>query len=201
MDMKGLKRIVRNDFNSYIRNLVIKDSCEKCNTKENLEAHHTYPLSLMIQETLEAMNIDNMESLSEDEIKIFREIMLGKQIKIQYKTLCTNCHKLIDDHDLLTSRRYTIKELETTRCNRHLARCVEKGIVNIDCVVFFELNKTYIKEDFMALFKDLKDKGNDSWGIRKIKSQLNKNGYKVTQVRRSVNRKQSMYYTIILKDN
>lgn len=58
-----------------------------------------------------------------------------------------------------------------------------------------------IKEDFMALFKDLKDKNNNSWGIKKIKSQLNENGYEVTQVRRSVNRKQSMYYTINLKDN
>lgn len=58
-----------------------------------------------------------------------------------------------------------------------------------------------IKEDFMALFKDLKDDHNDSWGIRKIKSELNKNGYEVTQVRRSVKRKQSMYYTITLKDN
>ncbi len=58
-----------------------------------------------------------------------------------------------------------------------------------------------IKEDFMNLFKDLKDDHNDSWGIRKIKSELNKNGYEVTQVRRSVNRKQSMYYTIKLKDN
>lgn len=58
-----------------------------------------------------------------------------------------------------------------------------------------------IKEDFMSLFKDLKDKNNNSWGIKKIKSELCKNGYEVTQVRRSVNRKQSMYYTINLKDN
>ena len=58
-----------------------------------------------------------------------------------------------------------------------------------------------VKEDFMALFKDLKDKDNNSWGIRKIKSELNKNGYEVTQVRKRVNHKQSMYYTIILKDN
>lgn len=199
MDIKQLKQIIRNDFNLYIRNLVIKDACEKCNAKENLEAHHTYPLSLMMRETLEAMNVD-VESLTKDDIKVFREIMLGKQIKIKYKTLCEHCHKLTDDHDLLTSRRYTIKELETTKCNRHLARCVEKGIINIDCVVFFELNKTYIKEDFMALFKDLKDKDNNSWGIRRIKSELSKNGYEVTQARKRVNHKQSMYYTITMKD-
>lgn len=58
-----------------------------------------------------------------------------------------------------------------------------------------------IKEDFMALFKDLKDKNNNHWGIKRIKSELSKNGYEVTQARRSVNRKQSMYYTINLKDN
>lgn len=201
MNMKELKRIVRNDFNSYIRDLVIKDSCEKCNTKENLEAHHTYPFSLMIQETLEAMNIDNVENLSEDEIKTFREIMLGKQIKIQYKTLCADCHKSIDDHDLLTSRRYTTKELESVKCNKHLAKCVEEGVVNIDCVIPFELNKTYIKDDFMNLFKVLKDKNNHFWGIKRIKRNLNKNGYEVIQIRKHIKYKQNMYYTIILKDN
>ena len=201
MDMKELKRIVRNDFNSYIRDLVIKDSCEKCNTKENLEAHHTYPLSLMIQETLEAMKVTNIKSLSKEDIKTFREIMLGKQIKIQYKTLCTNCHKLIDDHDLLTSRRYTIKELESVKCNKHIAKCVEEGVVNIDCVIPFELNKTYIKDDFMALFKVLKDKDSDSWGIRRIKRVLNKNGYEVTQVRKRTKGKHHTYYIIKLKNN
>lgn len=200
MDIKELKQIVRSDFNYYIRDLVIKDTCEKCNAKENLEAHHTYPLSLMMQETLEAMNID-VESLTEDEIKTFREIMLGKQIKIQYKTLCTDCHKLIDDHDLLTSRRYTIKELESVKCNKHIAKCVEEGVVNIDCVIPFELNKTYIKDDFMNLFKVLKDKNNHFWGIKRIKRSLNKNGYEVIQVRKSINRKKGMYYTIKLKDN
>jgi hypothetical protein len=200
MDVKELKRIIRNDFNLYIRNLVIKDTCEKCNTKNNLEVHHTYPLSLMMQETLEVMNIDDVESLSEDEIKTFREIMLGKQIKIKYKTLCVDCHKLIDDHDLLTSRRYTIKELESVKCNKHLAKCVEEGIVSIDCVIPFELNKTYIKEDFMALFKDLKDKNNNNWGIKRIKSELNKNGYEVTQVRKTIKGKRDRYYTITLKN-
>lgn len=56
-----------------------------------------------------------------------------------------------------------------------------------------------IKDDFMGLFKDLKDKNNNSWGIKQIKKQLNENGYEVTQVRRSVKRKQNMYYTINLK--
>lgn len=201
MDMKRLKRMLRNDFNSYIRNLVIKDTCEKCNAKKNLEAHHTYPLSLMIQETLEVMNIDKIENLSEEDIKTFREIMLGKQIKIKYKTLCKDCHKLIDDHDLLTSRKYTIKQLESVKCNKHLAKCVEEGIVSIDCVIPFELNKTYIKDDFMALFKNLKDDHNETWRIRRIKSQLNKNGYEVTQVRKRVKGKHHTFYTIKLKDN
>lgn len=201
MDIKELKRIIRNDFNSYIRNLVIKDTCEKCNAKKNLEAHHTYPLSLMMQETLKAMNIDDVESLSEDNIKTFREIMLGKQIKIKYKTLCIDCHKLIDDHDLLTSRRYTIKELESVKCNKHLAKCVEEGVVNIDCVIPFELNKTYIKDDFMNLFKILKDKDSNSWGIRRIKRNLNKYDYEIIQIKKRAKGKHHTYYTIKLKDN
>ena len=58
-----------------------------------------------------------------------------------------------------------------------------------------------IKEDFMALFKDLKDDHNDSWGVRKIKSELNKNGYEIEQCRRTINRKKHQFYTIKLKDN
>lgn len=58
-----------------------------------------------------------------------------------------------------------------------------------------------IKEDFMDLFKDLKDKNNHSWGIKKIKSELDKNGYEVEQCRRTVNRKKHQFYTIKLKDN
>lgn len=57
-----------------------------------------------------------------------------------------------------------------------------------------------IKEDFMALFKDLKDKNNNSWGVRKIKSELTKNGYEVSQVNKSVKGKRSTYYTITIKD-
>lgn len=57
-----------------------------------------------------------------------------------------------------------------------------------------------IKEDFMALFKDLKDKNNNHWGIRKIKSELTKNGYEVSQATKSVKGKRSTYYTITMKD-
>lgn len=58
-----------------------------------------------------------------------------------------------------------------------------------------------IKEDFMGLFKDLKDDHNNSWGIRKIKSELNKNGYEIEQYRRSIKGKKYQFYTIKLKDN
>ena len=58
-----------------------------------------------------------------------------------------------------------------------------------------------VKEDFMNLFKDLKDKNGNAWGIRKIKSELEKQGYEVSQVRRCVNRKENRYYTITLKGN
>lgn len=63
------------------------------------------------------------------------------------------------------------------------------------------INVELIKEDFMALFKDLKDKNNNSWGIKRIKSELSKNGYEVEQCRRTVNRKKHQFYTIKLKDN
>ena len=52
----------------------------------------------------------------------------------------------------------------------------------------------------MALFKDLKDKNNNNWGIKRIKSELNKNGYEVTQVRKTIKGKRDRYYTITLKN-
>lgn len=58
-----------------------------------------------------------------------------------------------------------------------------------------------IREDFMALFKDLKDKNNNNWGIKRIKSELNKNGYEITQVRKTIKGKRDRYYTITIKDN
>lgn len=30
MNIRSLKRVLRTDFNNYIRNLVIKDKCENC---------------------------------------------------------------------------------------------------------------------------------------------------------------------------
>lgn len=56
-----------------------------------------------------------------------------------------------------------------------------------------------VKEDFMALFKDLKDSHNNPWGIRKIKSELDKNGYDIDQCRRTVKGKKYQFYTIKLK--
>ena len=58
-----------------------------------------------------------------------------------------------------------------------------------------------IKDDFMALFKDLKDKDNNSWGIRRIKKQLNECGYEINHANKSVKGKRNTYYTITIKDN
>ena len=56
----------------------------------------------------------------------------------------------------------------------------------------------FIKEDFMNLFKDLKDKNGNAWGIRKIKSELEKQGYKITQNRKSIKGKKNQYFTITI---
>ena len=58
-----------------------------------------------------------------------------------------------------------------------------------------------VKEDFMNLFKDLKDSHNNTWGIRKIKSELDKNGYDIDQCRRTIKGKKYQFYTIKLKNN
>ena len=50
----------------------------------------------------------------------------------------------------------------------------------------------------MNLFKDLKDKNGNAWGIRKIKSELEKQGYKITQNRKSIKGKKNQYFTITI---
>ena len=54
---KELKKILRTDYVYYIRPLVIKDKCKSCGCEENLVVHHDKEFSILLDETLEELNL------------------------------------------------------------------------------------------------------------------------------------------------
>ena len=51
----------------------------------------------------------------------------------------------------------------------------------------------------MNLFKDFTDEKGKSWGIRKIRTELENAGYRVINERKRLNKKQVQVYTIMKK--
>ena len=93
MDIRSLKRELRSDFNNYIRDLVIKNKCENCESSEKLIVHHSTPFVTLLNETLIELGLKDNKYFNEEEVKIIRNIMLGKQIRNKSVTLCDKCHK------------------------------------------------------------------------------------------------------------
>lgn len=89
-----IQTYLRPYFTGNIRPIFIKEKCEKCGSTENLELHHVTQHSLLVMETLKDLNLDYKDSTeyTELELKNIINIMLGKQIRIRYKTLCLTCH-------------------------------------------------------------------------------------------------------------
>ena len=67
--------------------MLLKDRCELCGTTENLILHHENSFSKMIDETINEVGMEN--------IQLFRQVMLAKQIMEKNITLCEECHKEI----------------------------------------------------------------------------------------------------------
>lgn len=83
----NLKNRCRLDFKVYLRDMLLKDRCELCGTTENLILHHENSFSKMIDETINEVGMEN--------IQLFRQVMLAKQIMEKNITLCEECHKEI----------------------------------------------------------------------------------------------------------
>lgn len=89
-----LREKLRMDFSKYIRPIKIKECCEACGTTENLELHHVDQFILTLEETLKELNLKekDCDDYKVSELKNIRNVMLGKQLKQKYLTLCTSCH-------------------------------------------------------------------------------------------------------------
>ena len=97
-----IQELLRQDFANYIRPAFIGCKCEKCGKSKQLELQHVYRFYDMLKDTLEEFNLEYKENsldYSDDEIKKIRQEMLSKQQKSEYKTLCKECHGLIDQEE------------------------------------------------------------------------------------------------------
>ena len=165
-----LKNKLRMDFNNFIRPLKIKKYCEHCGCSENLELHHVQQFVFTMQEVLNDLGLEEKdhELYTVKELKMIRELMLGKQLKQDYLTLCTSCHDKIDVNKrysdeirekikkVISNYAFGIDEFTTAKCYRpyKAVREIEKRLAdwksNTD-------NKTEDErfEDFEEIFIDL----------------------------------------------
>ena len=103
-----LRQLLRQDFNTKIRPFLIKSTCEVCGSEtEQLHVHHVTYFQDLLSETLEELQLefhdeDYEQYYTESQIEMIRNIMLGKQMRIEYVTCCESCH--LDLHEGSYSR-------------------------------------------------------------------------------------------------
>jgi 5-methylcytosine-specific restriction endonuclease McrA len=92
-----LRKYLRTEFGLYIRNKLIKDKCEYCGELNNLHLHHVDRFIELLHETLDELELQELDTheYSKKELSLIKNIMLGKQIKIEYVTLCKSCHEKV----------------------------------------------------------------------------------------------------------
>lgn len=87
---------LRLDFNNKIRPLYIKNQCEYCESTEQLELNHiSKHFATMLHETLDMLGLKyyiEWNEYTDNEKELIRDIMLGKQLRCDYNTLCKECH-------------------------------------------------------------------------------------------------------------
>lgn len=96
-----LKQILRQDFTLYVRPHFEKSECEVCGScTEHLHVHHMTHFQDLLNETLEQLHLEYHEDVdmySDEELKLIRDIMIGKQMRIKYVTCCEPCHLKLHD--------------------------------------------------------------------------------------------------------
>lgn len=90
----NLREYLRNDFQDYIRPIIVKDACDFCGEVDHLHLHHIDKFHNLLMETLDELKLQELDTddYDEFELKSIRNFMLAKQIKCEYKTLCKTCH-------------------------------------------------------------------------------------------------------------
>ena len=103
----NLREYLRNEWTDYIRSFIIKDKCEMCESKEHLELHHASArFEDLLMETLKELALKEKDTndYTEKELNMISNIMLGRQMKIEHKTLCKIHHKKVHEEEALNGQ-------------------------------------------------------------------------------------------------
>ncbi len=96
-----LKQLLRQDFTSYVKPHFEKSECEVCGSEtEHLHVHHMTHFQDLLNETLEQLNLEyyeNTDDYTEEELRLIRDVMIAKQMRIEYVTCCEPCHLELHD--------------------------------------------------------------------------------------------------------
>ena len=82
---------IRSKTSQYLRDLIIKDKCEVCDSIDNLELHHIKAFAVIMNECFETLGYDrydDTESYTDIELINIVNWMLGAQLQSTYSTLC-----------------------------------------------------------------------------------------------------------------
>ena len=112
-----LRQRLRQDFALYIRPLLIKSKCEVCG-KENevLHLHHVTHFQDLLDETLEQLQLEYYEetdNYSKEQLQLIRDVMLGKQMKVEYVACCESCHLELHNGNYFKGRTVITKKYKT----------------------------------------------------------------------------------------
>ena len=98
----NLREMLRKEWTDYIRQFIIKNKCEECEETQHLELHHASErFEDLLMETLRELKLKEKDTneYTNKELEMIDNIMLGKQLKIEHKTLCKIHHKKAHEED------------------------------------------------------------------------------------------------------
>ena len=121
-----LKELLRSDFANYVRPHFEKSECECCGSDtERLHVHHVTHFQDLLDETLKILQLeyhDDTDMYSDNELQLIREVMLGKQMTIQYVTCCEPCRLELHDgsYNSVKGKEWAYKANEAKRQKKQL---------------------------------------------------------------------------------
>lgn len=99
MALETIEQYLRNELSSKWVKYIKKKECEFCKEKINLDLHHDISFVKILEETLNELGLKynkDLSSYSETEIKLIRQLFLGKHYDYNVGiTLCESCHNKI----------------------------------------------------------------------------------------------------------
>lgn len=188
--MKKLRDKLRTDFYQKIRPLFVGQCCERCSANDNLHLHHASKKFVECAEEVSKfikfdLN-DDISSIDEDSLEFIRSAMLGKQLMLDYITLCNQCHlhEHLDDKKRQGNKRLLLALEESRKIRKQDEVNYVHTIVKdfMDANSYKEIpfqNRDIIRDIFKVKIISGKNK---LFGMKSISNYMQNNGLKYTIV-------------------